>query len=803
MRGFIVGGLYKNKMVQILFLFGVFVALETSLVRVLTLSEINFAVILFLVILFAIAFALVVWRRAMQLFKDNRFDHIPVMLLNADNAGRLTGVSNYWLENFGFGKNEVIGRSIFDFLADESKTYFKEVCSHELVRVGFYKDSPCRFVKKDGECFDALVSAIALKDERGRMHGYQCSITDISLQKQIENQLRESKLLYKKIIYTIPDIFIQTDVDGYINFINDKGLEIIGKYTSVSYIGRNVLSIISPEDRPKAERNIKLMFEKQLGLEQYKLNINGSEDAFCGVNGDVLRDENNIPYGIIFIIRDITQIKKNEQKLIESEEKFRSLVETSPNLTWEILPDGRFVYASPQSLSIFGYKSHELYSMRFFDLLAPGEIERVSKRFTEDVKNRQPVIAFEVKAIHGQNGKEINVDISTSLIFNDKGDVVGLRGIARDITIQKQSEQEATKFKEYLGMVLKSGGIGLWFSNFSKNTTVIDDVWANMLGFTKEELSVVPADSILQSFLHPDDKEMVINHIKESMVNESGANSFEHRMITKSGEIKWVLATVKVVKVDADGMPIEMIGFMKDITDRKIAQIQIAEANSTKDKLFSIIAHDLRNPLNAVIGFSELLVNNHESYETHKIGEYSHCIHSSAINLNSLLENLLDWANTQRGMVAFNPKIIDLDSIINEEVKNIFYVAQKKNIIINSFNNKLMVKADSYLLRIIIRNLLTNAIKYSNPNSKVDIYSLSFKDSTEINVHDYGVGMTEEIKSNLFGLSNNKSQRGTANERGTGLGLLVCKEFVEKHDGKIWVESKLGEGSIFTFSLPN
>lgn len=803
MRGFIVGGFYRNKMVQIVFLFGVFVALETSLVRVLTLSEINFAVILFLVILFAIAFALVVWRRAIQLFKDNRFDHIPVMLLNADNAGRLTGVSNYWLENFGFGKNEVIGRSIFDFLADESKTYFKEVCSQELVRVGFYKDSPCRFVKKDGECFDALVSAIALKDERGRMHGYQCSITDISLQKQIENQLRESKLLYKKIIYTIPDIFIQTDVDGYINFINDKGLEIIGKYTSESYIGRNVLSIISPEDRPKAERNIKLMFEKQLGLEQYKLNINGSEDAFCGVNGDVLRDEKNIPYGIIFIIRDITQIKKNEQKLIESEEKFRSLVETSPNLTWEILPDGRFVYASPQSLSIFGYKPQELYSMRFFDLLAPSEIERVSKRFNEDVKNLQPATAFEVKAIHGQNGKEINVDISTSLIFNDKGDFVGLRGIARDITIQKQSEQEATKFKEYLGMVLKSGGIGFWFSDFSKNTTVIDEVWANMLGFTKEELSVIPTDSIMQSFLHPDDKETVINQINESITNENGANSFEHRMITKSGENKWVLATVKVVKVDADGMPVEMIGFMKDITDRKVAQIQIAEANSTKDKLFSIIAHDLRNPLNAVIGFSELLVNNHESYETHKIGEYSNCIHSSAINLNSLLENLLDWANAQRGMVAFNPKPIDLDAIINEEIENLFFVAQKKNIIINSFNNKLKVKADSALLRIIIRNLLTNAIKYSNPNSKVDIYTLSFKDRIEINVHDYGVGMSEEIKSNLFGLSNSKSQRGTANEKGTGLGLLVCKEFVEKHDGKIWVESKLGEGSIFTFSLPN
>jgi signal transduction histidine kinase len=172
----------------------------------------------------------------------------------------------------------------------------------------------------------------------------------------------------------------------------------------------------------------------------------------------------------------------------------------------------------------------------------------------------------------------------------------------------------------------------------------------------------------MQSFLHPDDKETVINHIKESMVKENGANSFEHRMIAKSGEIKWVLATVKVVKVDADGIPVEMIGFMKDITDRKLAQIQIAEANSTKDKLFSIIAHDLRNPLNAVIGFSELLVNNHESYEAYKIGEYSNCIHSSAINLNSLLENLLDWANAQRGMVAFNPKIIDLDSIINEEV---------------------------------------------------------------------------------------------------------------------------------------
>ncbi|MGE0076577.1 MAG: PAS domain S-box protein [Bacteroidales bacterium] len=743
-----------------------------------------------------------------EIIKSNKIDpcrhmnNIPVMIFSTDNVGTLISVSDYWLDNFGYSREEILGLSAFDFLTEESKLDIQQTISEELIVTGFYKNIPCQCIKRDGTTLDALLSAVAIKNEDNIVVGYHGAVSDISHIKQIEKQLRMNKEIYQKIVYTIPDVFLQCSIDGTINYVNDKGLKILSKYPVRNVIGMNILSMVALEDRTTAAENLRLMFEKNIGNIEYKLDLGSDHDVFCEVNGEVLRDADGMPYGIIFIIRDITQRKVFEKQLMESEEKYRVLVETSPSMTWEIAPDGTFTYASPQSLSIFGFKPEELYHMRIFDLIVPAEEERVGMRYNDHIMNKDSIIAFEVEVKHGISGKRVYVDISSSIISDTNGNIISLRGVAHDITSRKLAELEAKKNRDYLDIVLREGGIGLWFSNLQDKITTVDEVWANAMGYSSEELMNLSLNSIPGKLIHPDDFDIVRKYIVSSIAQESSVSSIEHRMFTKNGDIKWVLSTIKVLRVDDSGSPIEMIGFMKDITERKLAEIKVSEANAAKDKLFSIIAHDLRNPLNAVIGFSELLINNQERNNAEKVEEYSHHIYTSAINLNTLLENLLDWANTQRGMVSFNPKHIDLDAIVNEEIENVHYIAQKKNIAINSFNNKLMVMADGYLLRIIIRNLLTNAIKYSNPNSKVDIYSLCLDDYTEINVYDRGIGMSDETVSRLFSLSNNKSQRGTANERGTGLGLLVCKEFVEKHNGKIWVESKLGEGSIFTFSLP-
>jgi signal transduction histidine kinase len=231
---------------------------------------------------------------------------------------------------------------------------------------------------------------------------------------------------------------------------------------------------------------------------------------------------------------------------------------------------------------------------------------------------------------------------------------------------------------------------------------------------------------------------------------------------------------------------------------------ELHELNASKDKFFSIIAHDLKNPFNSIIGFSELQKEEIKSGDFVRIAEYAGRINISAVQTLRLLENLLEWANSQTGKILFNPAQIKLNEILNEEFSTLNDLAARKNIELNSYipDNQTII-ADKNMIKTILRNLITNAIKFTHKNGKVEVRAIIDNENVEISVSDNGIGMKEETIAKLFRIDANLTTRGTENEKGTGLGLFLCKEFVEKHGGKIWVESVPGKGSIFKFNLPS
>jgi len=232
-------------------------------------------------------------------------------------------------------------------------------------------------------------------------------------------------------------------------------------------------------------------------------------------------------------------------------------------------------------------------------------------------------------------------------------------------------------------------------------------------------------------------------------------------------------------------------------------QHHIEYLNASKDKFFSIIAHDLKNPFNAIIGFSEILQDEIKSGDTAKMENYTGLINSSAVQTYRLLENLLEWANSQRGKMPFNPVPVNLSQLFSEEILVLNEIAFRKSITLkSSFPDNLTIMADKNMIKTILRNLISNAIKFTNKNGNVNAGASVTDNNVEISVCDSGIGMTEETMAMLFRLDVNLSTRGTENEKGTGLGLVLCKEFVEKHGGKIWAESIPGNGSTFKFILP-
>ncbi len=238
-----------------------------------------------------------------------------------------------------------------------------------------------------------------------------------------------------------------------------------------------------------------------------------------------------------------------------------------------------------------------------------------------------------------------------------------------------------------------------------------------------------------------------------------------------------------------------------------LSEAELRETNATKDKFFSIIAHDLKGPFQTILGFSELLLENYHRYDEQKRLKYINLIYQSGRNTHGLLENLLTWSRSQRGTIAYAPNHIELSSFVQKNINVIKKMAKEKYISLNiAIPDDVIVLADEDMLATIIRNLLSNAIKFTEEGGTVSITG-SFKNGSnktknvEIVVEDTGTGIEKNRLKTLFEEDKNTSTPGTKTEKGTGLGLLLCKEFIDRHSGKIEVDSKPGLGSRFIVTL--
>jgi len=231
---------------------------------------------------------------------------------------------------------------------------------------------------------------------------------------------------------------------------------------------------------------------------------------------------------------------------------------------------------------------------------------------------------------------------------------------------------------------------------------------------------------------------------------------------------------------------------------------RLKELNATKDKLFSIIGHDLKSPLNSLTSFTQLLMQHSGRLSEEEIKKVARDLDKSVRNLLGVLENLLAWGRSQSGKMNYNPEKMDLTSIVYENFELLQQSAEAKHISLTYKGpGQVWVYADSNMINTVMRNLINNAIKFTNDHGMVKVIVDEWKDAVEIAVKDNGVGMSEEVMKNVFQTTSNHSTHGTSNEKGTGLGLILCKEFVEKNDGRLMVNSKIGEGSRFTFTLPS
>jgi PAS domain S-box-containing protein len=365
------------------------------------------------------------------------------------------------------------------------------------------------------------------------------------------------------------------------------------------------------------------------------------------------------------------------------------------------------------------------------------------------------------------------------------------------------------KEKEELLKFSWTGNLGHWYWDFPSNKVTFNPLKVMALGYSREE---VPEEVTYQFFtdkLHPDDYERVMEEMRQHLKGEREVWEVEYRIQTKQGEWKHFHDRGKVTKRDEQGRPLFLSGIVFDITQKKETEKELEEKNRklneeihNRDKFFSIISHDLKKSFQHLIGFPELLLMNYDSYSNEKIKEMIDIVRKDAENTYTLLENLFEWSQAKRGAMTFEPVHFNLPELTESSLELLRPLARSKELEMTHTIPDISVYGDKNMLYSVLRNLVHNAIKFSQPQGKVEVSARFTGDLLTVSVRDNGTGMPEEIREHLFHMESDVSRTGTTGEKGSGLGLILCKEFVEKHGGQIWVEETSEKGTTFSFSIP-
>jgi PAS domain S-box-containing protein len=471
-----------------------------------------------------------------------------------------------------------------------------------------------------------------------------------------------------------------------------------------------------------------------------------------------------------------------------------------------IFQDLKITYANRAFANIFGYTNEELLS------ISPGQIKKLvhpeDQSFVLDnLKKRLEGLDlpphYQFRAI-GKDGKTIIIELYAQKIdFEGKPAV---QAICLDLTEREETRRALEDSEEKFKSIFDNSGLGMSIVDTKGKFITVNKAFAEMFGYKNEEFSRM---SIID-LTHPSEIEQSMHIVKGLQLDKDfKTKQFEKRYVKKNGKFFWGIITITQIK-DSSGDVSYYIGQLQDITERKKAESKLAlyaeelkELNISKDKFFSIISHDLRSPFNALLGISEYTSQFFDELSQAEVKEAIDNLHTSAKKVYNLMQNLLEWTQIQTGRLEVERNKIKLQELLGDSIELYSEFAQKKNIeLINKFSGEVYLLADQLMIETVLRNLISNGIKFTKSGGYVNIDCKMNNGLAEISIEDNGVGITPEDQKKLFRIDEQYRKEGTDSEKGTGLGLILCKEFAEKNGGAIFLESKINKGSKFTFTVP-
>jgi PAS domain S-box-containing protein len=484
------------------------------------------------------------------------------------------------------------------------------------------------------------------------------------------------------------------------------------------------------------------------------------------------------------------------------ENNYKNIFEIAQIGLATISVNGKILAVNTFLKNSLGYPTEKILQCKLKDLCLDEEKSKIENKLDAIRKGIKNNFSLVINIVN-EDGSVKLTNINASLNSNE--DPQNLVIVFKDLSKQIQYENELKSERIVVEAIMDNLPDAVFFKDLEGRFTKVNKALLRKHGFQNEEEIIGKTDFDLFEFEHAN---QAFEDEKRVIGTRETIKGYREKENWPDGRISWSL-TSRLPLIE-EGNVIGTFGVSRNVTETVLAEEKVMQTmeelrlvNENKDKFFSIISHDLKSPFNGLLGITEILDAEYDELSLVEIKEMIQIIRHLSLNVYDLLEGLLQWAQTQTGRMEYNFEGINVFEKSSKVVELLTANAINKNIVINNnINIDTFVFADSRATNTVFRNLIANAIKFTKKGGVITIGSYQRDNDVVISITDSGVGMSAETIQKLFRIEVQHTTVGTNNESGTGVGLILCKELVENQNGKIWVESELGRGSKFYFSLP-
>jgi PAS domain S-box-containing protein len=754
-----------------------------------------------------------------------------------DPDGLITFINPGFTKLYGFSSEEVVGKTTPRILksgkmmADEYKFFWETILSNQTVRGEHINKT------KDGKFLSVEGSANPILNDQQKIIGFIGIQHDVTSRKQSEEDLKKSEEKFRKASNTSPDaIIISRLSDGMMITVNAAFTKTLG-YSEKDAIGKTSFELNLWAD--KNDRNYVLNeLEKNGRVENYEITFLKKDGGIInGLLSAALIELEGVAH-ILTVTKDISLRKQIEKKLEKEQFLINSLMNNLTDHVYFKDINSRFIRNNKSHAISFGFNDpDQLIGKSDFDFFTEHAARQAYNDEQLIIKTGESILKEE--KLTRKDGTVAWFSAMKLPLHDNTGKIIGTFGISRDITEWKKTEQEnlvnyeitqgitlTSNLDELLKIIHNSLRKVVYAENFfialyNRNTDLFD------FPYFIDKLDSTPLPIFMRkscsAFVFRTVKPLLLTQqifdqlVEKGEVELVGSNSpswvgiplqtpsrvigvavlqhYEKENVYSENDVRFLVSIGSQI-----AMAIERKKAEEEITHKNEL---LQTINAEKDKFFSIIAHDLRGPLSAFVEATQIISEEVYTMSIDELKDITGSMKTSATNIYSLLENLLEWSRLRRGAMVFSPERIYLRKYIDDCIIVLSESARKKSINIEAnIPVEMEIMADRNMFGTVIRNLVSNAIKFTTFGGKISITASYNNDqSLVIEINDSGIGIPAELKNRLFQINEKTSRPGTDGEPSTGLGLLLCKEFIEKHDGRIWVESEEGKGSIFSFTI--